>query len=162
MNPRQPATLRLSGRKRAVHVKRLLSGSLTIGLLFAAASCSSGSTETAPTPVLSYPPIGTATLTSLQQRVVDITNAGAVARGITLDYGCLLSVGAQFSDADAKLIDDANTNAATKPNAEPTLSAKGATLAAAVQHCIVPATTTTIGNAAAAGNAAAVTTTTNG
>lgn len=137
-------------RQKAAHVKRWMSGSLTIGLLFAVASCSSNSTDTAPTPVLSYPPVDAATLTSLQKRVVDITYQAAVARGVDMDPDCLRSVGAQFSEADAKLIDDANSS--KKANIEPTLSAKGSTLAAAVQHCVrpgPPATTTTVTSTAA-------------
>ncbi|MCU1399609.1 MAG: hypothetical protein JWN62_2718 [Acidimicrobiales bacterium] len=148
MKPDLAGTLvRRRERQKAAHVKRWMSGSLTIGLLFAAASCSGNSSDTAPTPVLSYPPADAATLTSLQERVLKITDAAAVARGVNMDYGCLVSVAAQFSDADAKLIDDANTHAATAPNAEPILSAQGSTLAAAVQHCVKPgpAPTTTIG-----------------
>ncbi|MCU1368752.1 MAG: hypothetical protein JWL72_1692 [Ilumatobacteraceae bacterium] len=158
MNPGQAGTLvRRRERQKAAHVKTWMSGSMMIGLLFAAASCSGNSSDTAPKPVLSYPPVDAATLTSLQNRVVNITYDAAVARGVNIDPDCLRSVGAQFSEADAKLIDDANTNAAKPSKAEPTLSAQGSTLAAAVQHCVKPGplpTTTTI--------SASTTSTTNG
>ncbi|MCU1391965.1 MAG: hypothetical protein JWM34_393 [Ilumatobacteraceae bacterium] len=126
-------------------VKRSMSSVVLVGLAIIAVSCGSDSAAPASTTAPSFPHVDEATLTSLQHRVVDITNADALAVGLKIDHDCLVSVGAHFSEADAKLINDANTNAATHPNAEPILSAQGSTLAAAVKACVIPATTTTIG-----------------
>ena len=117
---------------------------LLLGLTMVTSACGGDSAAPTSSPVLSYPPVDAATLTSLQKRVVDITYAAATAQGKNIDGDCLVSVGAQFSDADAALIDDANTNAATEPNEQPTPSAQGAALIPAIKACVLPATATTV------------------
>lgn len=112
-------------------------------LLVTTASCSSSGAPNATTQPAVTTTVGKAVpLGPGQQRVVELTLASAAAQGVVLDERCFNAVAAQLSDADAQLIIDA-----TPKNDTPTLSAQGASLAAAAAQCVAPpAPTTTTGS----------------
>ena len=140
-------------------MKRFITTTMAVGLLFAAASCSSDSKSTsttkagtdvttavstdAPTGVStadSTASTGAATPGSVDVSGLDAARAQAVtqgiasaaASGVTLDPTCFINIVKQLSDADVKLINAAG------PNASPTLSSNGEVLGAKVTStCVV-------------------------
>ncbi len=125
-------------------MKKLLSVPLSIGLLIGVSACASDSAPAA-APVPSFQIADGETLTSLQQRVADITYAAAIGGNQPIAADCLKAVVSHLSEADAALIVN-NTAPQT-----PTLSPAGSTLAAAVKACLIiePASTTTVTSATA-------------
>lgn len=140
---------------RGAIVKKFITGSMAIGLLFAAASCGSDakttSTTTAATAISTADSAATGASTvdttaiSADVSGLDAVHAqaftlgieSAAAGGVTLDAACYKAIVAQLSAADAQLIVDAG------PAGNPTLSAAGEALGAQVLSTCVPATATT-------------------
>jgi hypothetical protein len=120
-------------------VNKLMTGSIALGLLLAASSCSSdtkssGTTVAAQTTIVAgstTTAAATGTIDAVQTKVVAQTVAEAAEGGVTLDTPCLTAVVAKMSDADAQLILDAG------PNGSPTLSAAGEALGKEAAACIV-------------------------
>ncbi|MCU1399607.1 MAG: hypothetical protein JWN62_2716 [Acidimicrobiales bacterium] len=138
-------------------MKRFMTTTMAVGLLFAAASCSSDSkstpTTTAATAVSSDASTGASTADSTAATTgaatagsVDLSGldaaraqavtsgiASAAAAGAVLDPACFINIVNQLSDADVKLINDAG------PDGQPTLSSSGEVLGAQVSTCITSA-----------------------
>lgn len=130
-------------------MKKLITGSMAIGLLFAVASCSSdaksSSTTTAETAISTdastadtaatgdtTTPAGdidTSGLSDAQAQAYTMGITGAATAGVTLDPACFKAIIAQLTDADAQLIVDAG------PGASPKLSAEGEALGAQASTC---------------------------
>ena len=141
-------------------MKKLMTSSMVIGLLFAAAACgsdkkSSSTTEadtatttevssdvttgdtTADSTTETVPTVGDVDLSGLsaiQAQAATIGLQGAAADGAALDGPCYVAIVAQLSDADAQLIVDAGVGGS------PTLSAAGEALGNQIQSCIVTTT----------------------
>ena len=118
-------------------MKRLLLLAFGAGSLLAVTACGSDGAPAA-APVSSFALSDGATLTSLQQRVADLTYAAATGSAQPIDADCLKAVVAHLSESDASLIVNA------KPAATPTLSPAGSALAASVKACLIFTTTTTV------------------
>ncbi|MCU1368750.1 MAG: hypothetical protein JWL72_1694 [Ilumatobacteraceae bacterium] len=138
-------------------MKRFMTTTMAVGLLFAAASCSSdakpATTTKATTEVTTAASsdvttgdstavsTGAATPGSVDLSGLDAARAQAVTSGIAsaaaagsvLDPACFINIVKQLSDADVKLINDAG------PDGQPTLSSSGEALGAQVSTCITPA-----------------------
>lgn len=111
----------------------LLRGTAVVGLLFAAASCSSDKASSATTAADTAVSTAVSTVTSatgtLDEQALAISVASATAGGVTVDETCLAGVIAQLSDADKQLIIDGGVGGNV------TLSAEGEKLSPAAQAC---------------------------
>ncbi len=137
-------------------MKKLMTGSMTIGLLFAVASCGSdsksSSTSTAGTTISTDAgtadtaatgdttaaggAVDTSGLSEVQAKAYTIGLEGATTGGVALDPACFKAIVAQLSDADAQLIVDAGVGGTAK------LSAEGEALGAQVGTTCVATPTT--------------------
>lgn len=129
-------------------MNKLISSTMVVGLLFAAAACSSdkaSSTTAADTAVSTAAATGDTTAGStatsatgtLAEKALAISVAGAKAAGLTVDENCLAGVIAQLSDADKQLIVNGGVGASV------TLSTEGEKLSPAAQACVTVPTATT-------------------
>jgi hypothetical protein len=134
-------------------VNKLISTAMAIGLVFAAASCSSDkaspSTTAGDTAVTADSTAGSTDGTTgsstdislsgtLDEQALAITVAGVEAVGATVDKPCLAAVIAQLSDEDKQLIIDGGVGGTV------TLSTEGEKLGETAQACVVfPETETT-------------------
>lgn len=136
-------------------MKKLMSGSMAIGLLFAVASCGSdsksssattaettistdaGTADTAVTgdTAAAGGDVDTSGLSDVQAQAYTMGLEGATTGGVALDPACFKAIIAQLSDADAQLIVDAGIGGTA------TLSAEGEALGAQVTTtCVVTPT----------------------
>ncbi len=123
-------------------MRKLISATFAITLLFAAASCGSDDNSSSATTgegVADTTADSTSAtegassggdLSETKQALLDQTIAAASAAGITIDRDCFAAVVAQLSDEDAQLILDAG------PNGDPTLSAEGEQLGSKATECV--------------------------
>ena len=124
-------------------MNKLISSSIAVGLLFAAASCSSDKSSSSTAATAADTAVSTAvsaavstadsTVTSakgtLGEQALAVSVAGAKAAGVTIDEACLAAVIAKLSDADKQLIVDGGAGGSV------TLSTEGEKLSSAAQAC---------------------------
>ena len=138
-----------SGTGKENIVNKLISSTMVVGLLFAAASCSSdkAASTASTTATAADTAVSTAATTAgstatsatgtLDEQALAVSVAGAQAAGVTLDEACLAGVIAQLSDADKQLIIDGGVGGTV------TLSSAGEKLSPAAQACATAPTAAT-------------------
>ena len=127
-------------------MNKLISSTMIVGLLFAAASCGSddkdSKTTVAETTVETTGESTVETVAaegSLADQALAITLASVTAGGYTADEECLAAVIAQMSEADQQLIVDGGVGGSV------TLSPEGEALSPAAEACLTAPVETTPG-----------------